>query len=205
MNSLQTIAYHEAGHCVVAILCGLQVRHVTIRPGQRKNTRGYFTLGHVALRQSRSVQSPEQVQARIIGWLLTCYAGLICQRILAGESSENLSSAEDDYQTALAIQSKCLAEPHRTEANIKQFSKIACLSTIQFLASPGVWQDVVSVANALIERTTLTGGQAKRLIRSDPFRLLSLVPGISPVVNVFKLDASALLPLTFQTLEISGL
>jgi hypothetical protein len=167
---LRAAAYHEAGHCVVAVLHRLSIRYVTIVPGKRKDANGYINAGVTMLRKSRAA-SPCKLTK---GEMRILYAGAICQYLGTGEEPTPVSYS-DDHRDAVAMVSAFLRPTDTPEERQRAFlgadapilmTSLESLfkATTEFLLDPKVWKAVVCIAATLLTRRTLRGGEAKRLV-----------------------------------------
>jgi len=159
---LRGTAYHEAGHCVAAIIHGQTIRYVTIIPGKRKNARGQVMVGRMLIRRPKLPQSTEQKQAELNGHLMGCYAGIICESAATGKPVE-ASSGADDHKAAVAMATALLGNGI-DPATVQIALRGLYLQTLEFFTSQEVLRAVKGVANALIARRALTGGEVKRLV-----------------------------------------
>jgi hypothetical protein len=81
---LRGTAYHEAGHCVMAVVHGLSIEYVTIVPDKGENALQQAMDGKVQLRCPTAPQSREERQTEIYGLLMVKYAGAICESAITG-------------------------------------------------------------------------------------------------------------------------
>jgi hypothetical protein len=135
---------------------------VTIKPGKRKNIHGQIMIGRVVIRRPKLPQSSEQTKAEVNAALMECYAGAICEAAATGKSVEP-SSLVDDHNHAVGLVTALLGE-HATPENLQTVIARIYLETMKVFASPENWRAVVRVADALIARQTLTGGEVKHLV-----------------------------------------
>ena len=159
---LRATAYHEAGHCVAEIVYGRTLRYVTIIPGKRKNARGQVMAGRALFRRPRGVQSREQKKTDFTAALMGCYAGVICESAATGKPVDQ-SSIADDHKAAVDMVSAFLGGNIAPE-RLQSVLSVIYQETLRFLVSPRIARAVRYVADALIVRRTLTGGEVNRLI-----------------------------------------
>jgi ATP-dependent Zn protease len=159
---LRATAYHEAGHCVAAICYGRTIRYVTITPGKRKNAQGQVMIGRTLIRRPRLPQSTEQKKAEVNAALMSSYAGVICESAAIGKSVD-LSSCADDHKAARDIVMVFLGED-TDPATLQSVLLNLYQGTQRFFMTPGALQAVRRVADALMVRRTLTGGEVKRIV-----------------------------------------
>lgn len=159
---IRAVASHEAGHRVVAVIYRRAIRSVTIIPGKRKNARGQVMDGRTALRRPTLPQSPERVEAELFGAFMQCYAGVICESAATGKPVDP-STVAADHEAAVAMMSFLLGT-NATSETLETKLKDLYLATVKLLPSDEMRRAGVRVANALIARGTLTGGEVKRLV-----------------------------------------
>jgi hypothetical protein len=182
---IRAVAYHEAGHCVVAVLYGRTIRYVTITPGKRQNARGQVMNGRVALRRPKLPQSLEQATVERRGYLLGCYAGMICESAITGKPVDPSTVAADHEAAATmmsAVSTTFFGKVADT-ATLKEALAALYLETVKLLSSDETWGAVVRIADALISRGTLTGGEVKRLVLQGPSELTPGSPSSTPGVS----------------------
>jgi hypothetical protein len=178
---VRAVAYHEAGHCVVAVLYGRTIRYVTITPGKRKNARGQVMIGRVVLRRPKLPQSPEREKAELCGALMECYAGVICESAATGMPVEP-STIAADHEAAVAMVSALLG-PNADSETLEAKLKDLYLATAKLLSSDAMCRAVVRVAEALISKGTLTGRDVKRLVLQGPTKSPANTPGPAPTTR----------------------
>ena len=161
-SDIRATAYHEAGHCVAAILYGRTIRYVTIAPGKRKNRQGQVMVGRRLIRRVKVAPSAEQTKADVNAALIGCYAGGICESASTGRPVEP-SSITDDHNAAVGMVSAFLGED-ATPAILQDALVRLYQESQKLFMSPKACRAVRHIADALIVRRTLTGGEVKRLV-----------------------------------------
>ena len=118
--------------------------------------------GRVLIRRPKVPQSTEQTHAEINGHLMGCYAGVVCEAAATGKPVDP-SSAADDHKAAVDMVTAFLGKD-TDPATLQSALHTLYLQTLQFFTLPRVLRAVTGVANALIARRTLTGGEVKRIV-----------------------------------------
>ena len=143
----EAIAYHEAGHAVIAVLLGLYLdRTAMIMRNAGGTTRGYSIIGY----PPTPIGVRKQAQSLLAGPLAEEHhrdatPGLWCT----------------DLDRQLTLELAPLYRQRRGEM-FKWYYELQA-QTAQFLA--GHWGLVRAVAIALLERGTLTGDRVKEIMR----------------------------------------
>ena len=159
---LRATAYHEAGHCVAGVVYGRPIRYVTINRGKRKNPQGQVMEGRTLFRHPPKVQSAEDSKAFVEGALMSCYAGAICQAAFTGKPVDPSCIAED-HRGALAM-IRAFLGPDAAPETLHQAVSGLYQGTQKLFLSPKVLRAAKRVADALMARRTLTGGEVKRIV-----------------------------------------
>lgn len=160
-------AYHEAGHAVVRALLGLSVRKVTVKPTED-------TLGHVAgaplpqwLCRVVEVDDPWDhawALRKILNEITSMYAGALAER-LKTRRALNVDGAYYDHRQIADFAITVTPESHPKEMQ-------ALCAWLELRASRLLrehWKAVEAVAQALLEKRTLTGNQVLTAIaEADP-------------------------------------
>ncbi len=162
-NELMATAYHEAGHAVVAYLHGRRFKYVSIEPNEDY-------AGAVAYYDSRVVcgilegtlcniwllEHPDEACNIVYRAVLSAMAGYIAQDMGVPGSVE-LWQWESDRE--LLVDILIAVDPDYGYENAKA-------TVIQELNDN--WYLVERLVNALIEKKTLTGKDARRILMSSP-------------------------------------
>lgn len=157
-SDLRARAYHEAGHCVAAILLRQPIRYVTITPGRCNEQ---LMLGRMVRRIPRGARTIEQRTAERKAELVIYYAGPFCEFDATGRVPEPSTTASDAKGAEDAISDLFpTATPEWLPGIRKHFQSV----TGKLLRLGYAPLAVRYVANALIERRRLTGREVKLLV-----------------------------------------
>ena len=152
----RSIAYHEAGHAVVAHRLGVEVEHVTIVPDH--TSRGHITHGDLFCTHGRGSDRANLERAIAI-----CLAGPLAQAWLLRRYSERRCGGRQDYDCASG-----LARYLAGSAGEREF--LRCQERRTHALVEQYWNEIELVARALLERDQLSGAEVKHIIE-EPERL----------------------------------
>jgi hypothetical protein len=160
------LAYHEAGHCVAALVYGITVRYVTITPS--KSAQGEARSGHASIRRPKTPPSAEQRKGEIYGdlksmhaTLIRCLAGPVCESRFTRRPVDVVSMA-GDFVAAVEIIRTCLGE-NATPAMLENSLNQVVLDTQEVFRNPKTWRAVQRIADELVVWRRLAGGEVRRL------------------------------------------
>jgi ATP-dependent Zn protease len=164
---LQSTAYHEAGHHAMKWNFGLSLGPVTIKPDDANNTLGTSAYHHLPIK-GQTIQrlweydtpTPGQIQS-IENLVIVCLAGREAERIFRPKK-KGLWGASQDYAQAQNMLHILVDEASR---QFPIYWKLLLVRTQETLSTPMVWTAVEGLAQALLERETLTGKEAEQAIQ----------------------------------------
>jgi ATP-dependent Zn protease len=151
-----SIAYHEAGHAVVAHRLGVEVEHVTIVPD-------HTCHGHCAHADLFCARGHGSDRANLERAIQICLAGPLAQAWLLRRYFDRRRGGRQDYDCASG-----LARYLAGSAGEREFLRYQERRT-QALVDH-LWSDIERVAQALLERDHLSGTEVKDIIEA-PRRL----------------------------------
>jgi Peptidase family M41 len=140
------VAYHEAGHAVMALLLGRPVHRVSVRPKEQ-------WLGTCEFTKKSFRPSDDIVETQ----MLILLAGLAAEARQTGEYAWDGADRDLDHVRALA-ESRA-----RGERQIERLEKRMLDKTEHLLDRPAVWHAVETIAAELLRHTTISGRAAKHL------------------------------------------
>ncbi len=146
-------AYHEAGHAVMAQLCGRQVTEVEII-GDREHTGSVQSLAY--LPDPVEFDRPEDEAEEVVRRLKVILAGIVAEEIISGREQWDDSNQDLDTAVRLAMRlvDDCedvmpLLEETRTEMK-RELRRH--------------WSAVEMLAGELLVHKVLTGSEVRRLV-----------------------------------------
>jgi len=161
---LKRTAYHEAGHAAVLLVYDLPFDSVTIKPTE-DSTGG--SRGHILKPNPMMFEGGKRERNQIVRqYIVSAYAGFEAERCFDPNADEGLS--EEDFSNAWNL-------PRDWDLPIKGCSYIGDEVYEQYLARQRQqaralvrkhWALVERLAQALLERETLSGEQAESLVRT---------------------------------------
>jgi hypothetical protein len=169
-KELETTAFHEAGHAVIATLNGVPFASVTIIPDPAPvSGRGRGYLGRIIyqLPDYALPYRPAKQQKRARQY----FAHNICMT-LAGPLAETLHTrcweqprCEEGYDELGAFEAALLADDRHSSAYLWHWINRLRFQTLELLQNPDVWAAVAAVARELIERKTLESAEVAFLVQ----------------------------------------
>lgn len=172
----EATAYHEAGHAVVAIALGMRLKAVTIEPSEGCDG---LTKRVAVPRIWRRIVSGESLdvhdRVNVIKEIQLCFAGDSAQNRHSPESVKSFH-AQQDSENALTIFEQFQAGAQIFEAAAADTSRTYLPDAIERLPSLDSlkadtealvalrWQQIEAVADALLEKRTLSGDEVCRIM-----------------------------------------
>ena len=157
-NTLESTAYHEAGHAVISIKEGIVGVQASIKPDE--NTLGHvnhdFPLKGVQLDCiiDLSCSEREQVESLVKVHLTGSIAEEIFNPILF---SKYEPQSHADYNSVLNLLEHLVGSVEELEAYIK----LLHIQTKQALSDPDIWKIVKTLANELLKKESLTENEIR--------------------------------------------
>lgn len=157
---IQYIAYHEAGHAVVALREGVAFRYVTILPSG--DAEGH--LKHFAAVRDPDLLTDRDNSPKLLFYLMkrirVALAGDIAGRRFSPRSFRTYQGLSDRHNAIDLAEKFFDGNSKILEARMKVF----------YLETEAIidlcWSQVVAIAQALLERKKITGREA-RVLRND--------------------------------------
>ena len=154
---LESTAYHEAGHGVVAWLKGVRTRKLSIIPDEgsfgRHIHHPYFSGINLDFDES------PRAQRRAENMVLVLCAGPAAQRRFNPKGFRS-HHASDDWHQAIQLLSHLESDNEVVQVYYDMFE----LKARNLVASPVYWPCIEAVAEALLERRQLSGSEVKDII-----------------------------------------
>jgi len=157
----ELIAYHEAGHALVALLLGGNVRSVTIEPD---NDDGPTRQGDTQVLWPRSRMSDRQFNESAIKVSL---AGPVAEMIYSGEPYHPGLVAEwaADWRDAWQAASQ-LPQLNTDERRRLQYLEQISVELYHRLRRDDLWAALASLADHLLAHETLDSEQVNEIVRA---------------------------------------
>jgi len=157
-------AFHEAGHAVVALYFGYLFHEVSILPSAEHDSYGHVTHAPPLLYDCRNAREQKTLARQMI---LSAYAGLPSQRLVQPAAPDFYGDADDD--NALSLSCDYHVFPRRRSVGfIGDGMHVAYLGRLKREARRLVSMlrtPIEKLAEALLDRTTLTGKEADEMVR----------------------------------------
>ena len=161
-KQLERTAHHEAGHVVAGWRMGENSRAVSIVPAKDKRYLGY----HQSPRYSKPLYGPSpHVQRRLENIALVCLAGPAADRRFNPRGFRHYSG-QRDRETAIDLLWHMSDTTEEAEAYFRLVQVRASILV------EGYWRTIEHVAEALLEKGTLMGGEIRETIISSYYRQL---------------------------------
>lgn len=158
MTDREALAYHEAGHAVAHVLADYPFTYVTIETNEKYE-------GHIKPSGGPSFMLREIICSRkretvgLIRSMVIClHAGNVAEEIFLGHHAEIESWTDtEEIEEIAKYRSK---HPKRWAQHLRR-------QTRHILMSPEIWENVATVAAALLEKQTLTSEEVHALLKRD--------------------------------------
>ena len=154
---LSVVAHHEAGHAVAAWYFGYPIDYVTIEPAEDFACRCIASPVYGEGFTPETVVEPEQ-SARVLQAIDVCFAGHEAEAVFTGR--QNWAGSRRDRQIAVDLASY-LGGPSEEIAALLKWRRIRTRGFVVTYTA-----EIDAVAEALLERTRLTGNEVRVAINS---------------------------------------
>jgi ATP-dependent Zn protease len=152
-DPLRLTAYHEAGHAVMAQLCGQQLTEVEI-VGDEEHTGSVRSLRFVD--EEGSSRDPAIPTAPVERRLLCTVAGMVAENLVTGH--RELDESCEDLDAAVQLAMKVVGDCER----VIPYLEVVREHTEDLLRRN--WDAVEALADALVERRRMSGEEVRRLL-----------------------------------------
>ena len=149
-------AYHEAGHALMALLLGGEVRLVTIEP---ENDDGPARFGDTQVLWRRSREGERQFAAKAVQ---VCLAGPVAEMIYSGEPFHpgHVPEWAGDWRDAWEAASLLHADERKRLAFLEQ----TCIQLHGMLQADNYWSALADLADNLLAHETLEWEQVEEIV-----------------------------------------
>jgi ATP-dependent Zn protease len=148
-------AYHEAGHAVMAMLCGIRVLRVTLKFE-------YATLGATETDDAPRMAHSQAERELLEKHVLVSLAGSAAQSRVNPASLELMFMDSGDRDAAAGLLRLLLSED-ATEERITELTESWMERAVEHIAGRTVWRAVETIATELQEKYLLSGAEVQRL------------------------------------------
>ena len=156
-DDISSIAYHEAGHAVIAVILGGEVLSLTLEPDDVETLPE--RAGEVSIRwHHRGVSKRELIQREVI----TCLAGPAAEMIYRGEEVDPQSVAEwrYDWEIAWQLSGLLIKAPQPRTQILEGLLAELC----RMLQRDACWQAIAETADQLEAHETLDGDEVHQIV-----------------------------------------
>lgn len=173
----RVVAYHEAGHCVAAFRLRIPFngrKALTILPTDEFN--GLFVHKNILRGLDLEWDSSDRSRLKMEKVVQACLAGIEAQRrfdptsIRCGEEFGDWDGG-DDYRQAVDLIDHFTGGPKETDA----YLELLRIRTESMIGADFVWRCVEALAQALLNRKSLSGKEAMAILQST---LLEMIPSL---------------------------
>ena len=140
------VAYHEAGHAVMAIIVGRPIQSVTISAAHMST--GGVRLGACKIRKGRSKPTKDWLEDEA----LIFFAGMVAESHFTGQYCEQGAGQDLRIIRRLLSQSRAVSQRQLEKLERRLLNK-----TEYLLADEQHSKAIQQVANELMEKTTISG------------------------------------------------
>ncbi|MGI9472910.1 MAG: cell division protein FtsH [Rubripirellula sp.] len=144
-QQLESTAYHEAGHAVMALSLGREVHRVTIEPG--KSQFGEVRLGTCQLGKGRSKSSKDTIEDEV----LILLAGMVAEARFTGEYCHQ-GARQDIRMAARLLQTRA-----GSERQLERLQRRLLNKTEHVLHEDAHVSAIEWIASELMQRQTVSG------------------------------------------------
>jgi hypothetical protein len=159
-DMLRRIAYHEAGHVVVAIVLGHEVEQVVVDPGNPTGAKEGEDPNHFVT-WTDGVLSEDITRPLAENRAIFAFAGDAAEMcLIGGRPAGEFFQHGPDYGCAFSGAARIFPENRERHAFLDEMEDRARA----FVRDPVRWRQIRAVAEALLERHKLTGAEAAALM-----------------------------------------
>lgn len=159
MATKAAVAYHEAGHAVMAVYCRMGLGSVSIIPGE-----GFLgvckTSKQPSLAKCDHVSSTE-IDRRLNKKIMVAVAGDVAESLHSGKKNPSYAKSKDLAQ-AFGMANRICGDEEEAYALVDYLT----ISTRNVLRMESYWDAVTALAKELLEKKKVSGRKAKAIIES---------------------------------------
>lgn len=154
---METTAYHESGHALLAIMLGARVRSMTIDPDRDDGPERY---GDTQIRWRKSRLSVRQHAGNVVQ---VCLAGPVAEMVYTGDPYHPglIPEWAADWRAAWEA-----AEPlHANEKQRLDYLEQVSIQLYHLLKRDDIWAALAALADHLLANETLEGEEIEDVVR----------------------------------------
>ena len=159
-TSVEAVAYHEAGHAIMAWLLNVRIRKATIVPDARAGSLGHVRHEKLLLGKFPEFDNSDRQRIRIEKLIVVCLAGPIAQ-VLFRPRSFRKYHASSDWKQAVDLSSLC----NGSDPAITKHLAYLEIRTRDSLQTPSNRVFIECVAKELVNKHTLSGKEVSAICR----------------------------------------
>jgi ATP-dependent Zn protease len=150
IDALKITAYHEAGHGTIAMVVGRSIQKISILPNKTR-------LGACEIKKGRAQPSDDWLEDEV----LILFAGVAAEARLTGRYDWH--GAGQDLRVIRRLTLSRAGEETRAE----KLERRLLAKTEHLLADESTWKTTEQIAQALLEKETISGRAAKHLYQQN--------------------------------------
>jgi ATP-dependent Zn protease len=158
LQGLRATAYHEAGHAVAAWHVHLRFRRISIVPNGAEGTLGKVVLAGLRVTESDLYDMAPRTRDLFERRIIVSLAGEEAERLVSGRISRHSGSRDREHVAELLFQ--MIASDEEASSYLKWLSA----RTRTLIRAEQNRPLLDALANALLERRTLTGTTVRALL-----------------------------------------
>lgn len=158
-QTLQSAAYHEAGHAVVAWYHNVKIKRVTISPDKDFLGRAQHRNPIEGINTAWDLSTRARLRMEYL--VHVCLAGPLAQRRFSLMGFRR-SHADDDCRQAGDLLNDFVV----SHEEFKAYFRLLEIQTQNLLDLDYLWQRVKALAAVLLERETLSGTEVRRILEN---------------------------------------
>jgi ATP-dependent Zn protease len=162
-KALQSTAYHEAAHAVVARCCGIAVYSISIIPDHEENSAGHVATQNLMHNKHLDVETEPKNRMRMERMVIQILAGSIAEEMFNPEDF-NHDNSESDYRGAVTLIEYFCGSQEEIEAYLKFLD----IRTQNLLNDPYIWEQIEKLADILLEKKKLSAKEVRELFKNKP-------------------------------------